>query len=267
MIQVRGARDYTQSITTKLRPFSLIIDFTIISGGSTGNPKIILHSVDKYFKAPSVQTDFDVLASIDGDRVHKKRLQVIHKKSGIRCLIESDANQSICESSQIIRDCISCAPICKYFFFAFIHSKLDIETKCKFSGYHLIAYVRAWLNALNEVAVVKGAHFAFRFNTYIVSVLVIFYLQMNRNFPKSADVPPSHTTCVDCVSQNVDKEYLKRSISEFFEFYGKKYELKNQLISVSIGHWEDPQLEIKKTNFTLEQKRFEKHFLVSFNVI
>lgn len=130
----------------------------------------------------------------------------------------------------------------------------------KFTGYHLIAYIRAWQNALNEAAIEKGAHFTFRFNTYIISILVIFYLQMNQNFPKSVDVPATRVKCIDRVPQKVDKEYLKRSISEFFAFYGKKYELKNQLISVNIGRWQDPELEVKKTNFTSEQKRYEKHF-------
>lgn len=127
----------------------------------------------------------------------------------------------------------------------------------------MIAYVRAWLNAVNEAAVAKGAQPAIRFNTYIVSVLVVFYLQMHQQFPKLADVPPSQSKHIWSVSQIVDRDYLKRSIREFFDFYGKKYELKNQLISVNIGRWQDPQLEIKKTNFTPEQKRYVKYFRIS----
>lgn len=88
-------------------------EFLFVSGGSTESLKVpIIHSLKKYFKTLSVQTDFEVLASIDGDRVQKQRLQAVHKKSSIRCWIESDANHNICESSQILRDCISHAPIC-----------------------------------------------------------------------------------------------------------------------------------------------------------
>lgn len=254
-------------IATKFRKFSLINGFAFISGGSNENPKLILHSLGKHFKTPSVQTDVDVLDDINGDRVQKKRLQVIHKRSGIRCWIESDANQSVCESSQIIRDCISHAPICKYFLRS-CTSQVSIETMCDFTGYHLIAYVRAWVNALNEAAAAEGAQLVFRFNTYIISVLVIFYLQMNQNFPKLADVPKSHATCVNYVPQNVDKQNLKRSIGEFFKFYGKKYELKNQLISVNIGRWQDPQPVSKKTNLTPEQKRYDNTLcLYHYNVI
>lgn len=72
----------------------------------------ILHSFRKILEAPDVLTCFDILASIDGNRVHKKRLQILHKASGIRCLIESDSTLNICESSQLIRNCISLAPIC-----------------------------------------------------------------------------------------------------------------------------------------------------------
>lgn len=124
-----------------------------------------------------------------------------------------------------------------------------------FIGYHLIAYVRAWQNALNEAIAANGTRFVFRFNTYIISVLVIFYLQLNQNFPKLSDVPSSHIKSMDRVPKNVDKEYMKRSVNGFFEFYGKKYELKNQLISVNIGRWQDPLFEPKKTTFTPEQKR------------
>lgn len=122
----------------------------------------------------------------------------------------------------------------------------------------MIAYIRAWQNALNEAAVEKGARFAFHFNTYIISVLVTFYLQMKRNFPKLADVPSSHIKCMDRLLLKVDKEYLKRSINEFFEFYGRNFVLTNQLISVNIGRWQDPRVDIKQTNFTPEQKRCEK---------
>lgn len=95
---------------------SLQIKFISILGGAAENPKLILHELAKYFKMPGAAPDFHILASIDGDRVQKKRLQIVHKTSGIRCLIESDSTLSICESSQIIRDCISHAPICKWHF-------------------------------------------------------------------------------------------------------------------------------------------------------
>lgn len=60
-----------------------------------------------------VQTDFKVIAAINGDRVQKRRLQVIHEASDIRCSIQFDMNFDLADSSQIIRDCILHAPICK----------------------------------------------------------------------------------------------------------------------------------------------------------
>lgn len=122
-------------------------------------------------------------------------------------------------------------------------------------GYHLVAYIRAWQNALNEAAAEKSTRIVFQFNTYIISVLVIFYLQLNQMFPKLPNVPSSHIKSMDRAPQNVDKEYLKRSVNGFFEFYGKNYELKNQLISVNIGRWQDPRLENKRTILTPEKKR------------
>lgn len=84
-----------------------------VSGGGSENPKLLFHSFGKYFKASDMQPDFDVLPCIDGDRVQKKRLQAIHRVSGIRCWIECDSNPDITESSQMIRNCIAHSPICK----------------------------------------------------------------------------------------------------------------------------------------------------------
>lgn len=91
----------------------LNLDSSLDTGDSTEDPKLALHLLRKYFQMPNVLNDFDVLASMDGDRVQKKRLQAIHKMSGIRCFIESDSSLEICETSQMIRDCIALAPVCK----------------------------------------------------------------------------------------------------------------------------------------------------------
>lgn len=121
-------------------------------------------------------------------------------------------------------------------------------------GYHLIAYVRAWQNTLNDMAVKKGFFFAFRFNTYIISVLVIFYLQLNHNFPPLADVPrSSQLKSIDNMPKTVNKAELKQAVCKFFEFYGRKYE-KCKLISLNIGRWQNVQLNRQQTIFTPEQK-------------
>lgn len=120
----------------------------------------------------------------------------------------------------------------------------------------MIAYVRAWQNALNDMAIQKGFLFAFRFNTYIIAVLVIFYLQLNHEFPKLADVPPSAMKSIDHGSiPKVKKEELKQAVCKFFEFYGRKYE-KIKLISLDVGRWQNAELNRQQSVFTPEQKMF-----------
>lgn len=98
---------------------------------------------------------------------------------------------------------------------------------------------------------------AFEFNTYIITVLVIFYLQLDQKFPKLADVPPSHSKFIDHVPQfQMEKEKLKQTLRQFFEFYGDKFQMKRQIISVNIGRWQERILQSGQTNFTTEQKRF-----------
>lgn len=118
----------------------------------------------------------------------------------------------------------------------------------------MIAYVKSWQEALNGVAVLNDMC-AFQFNTYIISVLVIFYLQLNQNFPKLANISATQCTSMDQWPA-VDKEHLKKSIRHFFEFYGDFYEVKNRLISVHIGEWENRLLDkTQQAYFTPEQKR------------
>lgn len=118
----------------------------------------------------------------------------------------------------------------------------------------MIAYIRAWQIAIEEVAIQNDHRCAFRFNTYIISVLVIFYLQLNHNFPKLATVPPTRSQFSGDVPQ-VDGKKLKHAIRQFFEFYGKKYE-KCKLISLNIGRWQNRQLDKGQHILSPERQKF-----------
>lgn len=122
-----------------------------------------------------------------------------------------------------------------------------------FTGYHLIAYVRAWQNSLNEIAAQNGMH-AFHFNTYIISILVIFFLQLNHEFPKLTDLPSSEVKSIDFIP-NVDKGKFQTLARQFFKFYGEYYEIKCKVISVDVGRWQNRELDGNQTNFTPAQKR------------
>lgn len=88
-------------------------------------------------------------------------------------------------------------------------------------------------------------------------MLVIFYLQLNHDFPKLADVPPKKLVpSIDRESiPKVNREELKHAVCKFFEFYGRKYE-KCKLISLNIGRWQNAELNRQQSVFTPEQKMF-----------
>lgn len=117
-----------------------------------------------------------------------------------------------------------------------------------------MAYIKSWQNALNEAALQKGLK-AFQFNSYIISVFVIFFLQIKKNFPKLKDLPASRSKCIERV-EAVKNESMKQAIAQFLEFYGMRYEINNHLISVNIGRWQERRLHAQQTSFTPEQKRF-----------
>lgn len=77
-------------------------------------PNMLFQKFKRVFKM-GIQTDFKVLASINGDRVQKRRLQAVHIASGILCWIQFDTASELARSSQIIRDFIVHAPICKLY--------------------------------------------------------------------------------------------------------------------------------------------------------
>lgn len=54
-----------------------------------------------------------MLDTIHGDRVQNRRLQALHKSSGILCRIHFDLKSESAKSSQIIRNCILHSPLCK----------------------------------------------------------------------------------------------------------------------------------------------------------
>lgn len=120
----------------------------------------------------------------------------------------------------------------------------------------MIAYVRAWQIAVNEMAVQNGHRYAFRLNTYITSVLVIFFLQVKHNFPKLADVPQSQAKSIDFVPRidEADRKKFEAATQQFFEFYGKVYE-KCKLISLDMGRWQNRRLDRKQSGLTPDRKK------------
>lgn len=125
-----------------------------------------------------------------------------------------------------------------------------------FSGRQMIGYVRAWQNVLNAVAA-KNGNKAFQFNTYTISVLVIFFLQMNYKLPTAADaaILASSIKGPGTVSYD-DKKNFGNMLLDFFHFYGSRYEINNHLISARIGRWQEQRLTGQQKHFTPEQKRF-----------
>lgn len=117
------------------------------------------------------------------------------------------------------------------------------------TGYHLIAYIKCLQDALGTDVV--------HFNTYIISILVIFYLQVNNNFPKLKDLSPSQIRSIN-IPPKIDGNALKQAVVDFFNFYGKKYEVSNDLISLKIGRFQKRKLDIQQ-KLNPEQKRFFEH--------
>lgn len=83
------------------------------------------------------------------------------------------------------------------------------------------------------------------FNTYIISILVIFFLQVKHRYP-------TVSRCLIVTSTECD---YKPILGQFFNFYLKKYQMTQQIISANIGQWQQFNNNgIQKTN--LDKLRF-----------
>lgn len=104
------------------------------------------------------------------------------------------------------------------------------------AGNFLITYIRIWQMMLNRLGI---AHY--ELNTYIISVLTIFFLQVNHKFPtigeSSAGFP---STIFD----------FKPVLRQFFDFYGNQYDISNQVISAHIGKWQQRENPPQKSDLT-----------------
>lgn len=219
---------------------NLLMKFKIFVGESKTQPLVLQHQFYQAMQSSSTQNEFEVLDRLVGDRVQRQRLQLLHKLSRIMCWVQFDRNVTLAESSQIIRDYIHYAPICKlhfpphpspqpfWSFFVKMHS---------FVGYHLTAYIRSWQNVMNNATSNEQGTNTSRFNTYIIFVLVTFFLQLNHKFPKSNDLPTSNSKVIDVVS-SIDKKQFKQFVKEFFDFYATQYEIGEHIISLFAGRWQ-----------------------------
>ncbi|XP_055326064.1 uncharacterized protein LOC129579895 isoform X2 [Sitodiplosis mosellana] len=198
--------------------YNLLID-TRKSGKA---PALLLRTFQSYFTRSEVQRYFDTPVKINSNRVQKQQLQMVHKESGIKCLLVFDNDITVSNAAKIINDFIALKPICR----------------------QLIAYVRAWQNVVNDLATQHGDA-AFHFNTYIISVLVIFFMQVQYDLPTAADVSilvASGKVNPSAKSILEEQKDFGRILYEFFHFYGIRYEINNHLISARIGRWQEQRL-------------------------
>lgn len=118
----------------------------------------------------------------------------------------------------------------------------------------MIAYIKAWQIVLMEEAIKHGIE-AFHFNTYIISILVIFYLQMNYKLPIINHI---NSLTFNQISYAMNQD-LSKYVRGFFQFYGKTFEQKTHIISVHIGKWQQINSTEQK-KFTPEQERLDANF-------
>lgn len=115
----------------------------------------------------------------------------------------------------------------------------------RISGGFLISYISAWQSVLNRLI---GP--MFDFNTYIISVLAIFFLQVNYKLPSNANF----SNLVASTTSNVaDLSVIPR---QFFEFYGSVYNISSHVISTNVGRLLPKNVSKKSDDFSVVEKLY-----------
>lgn len=87
----------------------------------------------------------------------------------------------------------------------------------------------------------------FKFNSYIISVLVIFFLQMNYGVPTTINLDNNYTKT---------KKELQYLLYGFFQFYADKYQHASHIISARFGRWQQRKWNPAHKIFDDEQKKY-----------
>lgn len=110
----------------------------------------------------------------------------------------------------------------------------------------------AWQNALKTILSPIGTS-VFQFNTYMISVLVIFFMQVNYDVPMAQDVHAAMKKTNS--SMQKDLLIIDKMLADFFWFYGQRYQIWNHVISLNIGRWQERRIQDQQKWFLPNQKR------------
>lgn len=178
--------------------------------------------------------------------------------------VEGESDVLPTKAAKIINEFIALKPICKHpkqnwSKLILVSNELTLLLLCisfrQLLGRNLIGYVRAWQKVVNEVAM-QNRRRVFQFDAYIISVLVIFFLQVDYDLPTVNDFQSAGAEVKRKCKAFDDQKHFSQILFEFFHFYGTRYEINNHLISARIGRWQEQRLAGQQKYFSSEQKRY-----------
>lgn len=226
----------------------------------------VLEAFEKYLASTNIHLHFDGIAEIPATRTLKQQLRLTHKESGIHVLLLVD-DIAVTEVPKIIQNFIAIKPICKQMFFpCFVFSFYPIFCLFKFvlhsiQGRNLIEYILAWQNAVNGIL---NESFAFRFNTYTIAILVIFFMQVNYEMPLRSELADAKKK--PGASLKKDIKNIDKMLADFFYFYSNRYQVWNHVISVNIGRWQERRIQDQQKHFLPDQKRYVNECNMNFPI-
>lgn len=116
----------------------------------------------------------------------------------------------------------------------------------------------SWRNALNIILAQTETN-AFQFNTYVITVLVIFFMQANYDIPIVQEIATirSNSDAMKTAEASLTKDSASfdKILAEFFWFYGQRYQIWNHVISLNIGRWQERRIQDQQKWFLPNQKR------------
>lgn len=119
----------------------------------------------------------------------------------------------------------------------------------------MILFIRSWQESLRRLCSTR-----FEFNTYTISILVIFFLQVEYKYPKVEQIVNQYQTTSPKIPD------LEQAIKGFFTFYGKRFQMGNHVISANIGQWQERHNQPKQKLSSAAKQRFVS-FIMKLHVL
>lgn len=198
----------------------------------------LIHSFYQNVKSTYIENHFSEMILLPATSALKVQLKMTHKQTGIVCVLISD-DISLVKATKIIQIYITIEPMCKKASKEYFNTSHELDIFLIELYLFPLIILGSYLTAV--IKTIQLHTKCFNFNSYIITILVIFFLQVKHQLPTS--LRRNHFDAKARTKKMFEFEevsILMELVPEFFDFYANKYQMESQIICSQLGRWQTP---------------------------